>query len=68
MDMSASPQADATDTEADWRSALIRAERARQEYALYLKAPDRDESELQRMWLQLWLAERRRDELFRRLG
>jgi hypothetical protein len=66
--MSASPQAEvAANIEADWRSALIRAERARQDYAQYMKTPDRDESELQRMWLHLWFAERRREELFRRM-
>ena len=66
--MSASQQAEVTtNTEAEWLSAIVRAEHVRQDYALYMKAPDRDESELQRMWMQLWLAERRRDELFRRM-
>jgi hypothetical protein len=66
--MSASPRAEmAADVEAEWRAAMVQAEHARQDYAQYLRAADREESELGRLWLRLWLAERRRDELFRRL-
>lgn len=68
IDMSATPKTDGNDyVEAQWRAALVQAERARQDYAQHLRAADREESELGRLWLRLWLAERRRDELFRRL-
>ena len=67
--MSATPRADGNDyVEAQWRAALVQAEQARQDYALCLRAADREESELGRLWLRLWLAERRREELFRRLA
>ena len=66
--MSASPRAEmAADVEAEWGAAMVQAEHARQDYAQYLRSADREESELGRLWLRLWLAERRRDELFRRL-
>ena len=66
--MSASPRAQmAADVEAEWGVAMVQAEHARQDYAQHLRAADREESELGRLWLRLWLAERRRDELFRRL-
>jgi hypothetical protein len=66
--MSSTPRADGNDyVEAQWRAALVQAEQARQDYVLCLRAADREESELGRLWLRLWLAERRRDELFRRL-
>lgn len=69
IDMSTTPRADSDDdyVEAQWRAAVVQAEHARQEYAQHLRAADRDESELGRLWVRLWLAERRRDELFRRL-
>lgn len=50
-----------------WRDALVEAERARQAYAEYLRHTLRDESELERLWLRLWSAERRRDQLLRML-
>jgi hypothetical protein len=43
----------------------LKSSTARQDYIQYLRAPDREESEVGRLWLRLWLAERRRDELFR---
>jgi hypothetical protein len=55
--MSATPRADDNDyVEAQWRAALVRAEQARQDYAQCLRAANRDESELGRLWLRLWLA------------
>ena len=53
--------------EVEWLAALVQVQNARQNYAQYLRATDREESEVERLWLYLWLAERRRDELFRRL-
>jgi hypothetical protein len=67
MNASASVEAELVDGEAAWSEALVQAEYARRDYAQCLKAPERDESELGRLWLRLWLAERRREELFRRL-
>jgi len=66
--MSASPQTEVeANVEGEWLAALVQVEHARQDYAQYLRAADREESEVGRLWLHLWLAERRRDELFRRL-
>jgi len=48
-----------------WREAVVEVEHARQEYIAYLRMTDRSENEVGRLWLQLWRAERRRDELFR---
>jgi hypothetical protein len=56
------------DVEAEWLAAVVQVEHARQHYAQYLRAADKEESEVERLWLYLWLAERRRDELFRRLA
>jgi len=67
MTASSSVDAGLGDIEAAWKAALVQAEYARRDYAQCLRAADRDESELGRLWLRLWLAERRRDELFRRL-
>jgi hypothetical protein len=67
MNVSSSVEAGMSDGEAVWKAALVQAEYARQDYAQYQRASDQDESELGRLWLRLWLAERRRDELFRRL-
>jgi hypothetical protein len=66
--MSASPRTEVeASVEAEWLAALVQVEHARQDYAQCLRAADREESEVGRLWLHLWLAERRRDELFRRL-
>jgi hypothetical protein len=47
----------------EWRSAPLEVERARQQYARALAAVDGGEAEVDIMWLRLWRAERRRDEL-----
>jgi hypothetical protein len=66
--MSTSPQTEVeANVEGEWLAALVQVEHARQDYAQYLRAADTEESEAGRLWLHLWLAERRRDELFRRL-
>jgi len=64
---SSSVEAELSNAESAWNAALIQVEYARLDYAQCLKSPDRDESELERLWLHLWQAERRRDELFRRM-
>lgn len=53
--------------EDEWRAAVVAAERARQAYLAHLQEHERDELESSRLWQHLWLAERRRDELYRRL-
>jgi hypothetical protein len=55
------------ETEIQWLAAVVQVEHARQDYAEYLKSPEKLEAESGRLWLRLWLAERRRDELFRQL-
>jgi hypothetical protein len=55
------------EVEAHWLTAVVQAENARQDYAEYLKSSDRQESEVGRLWIRLWLAERRRDDLYRRM-
>jgi hypothetical protein len=55
------------EAEVQWLEAVVQVEHARQDYAQYLKSSDKVESEVGRLWLRLWLAERRRDELFRQL-
>jgi hypothetical protein len=67
MKLSSSVEAGLGDGEAAWNAALVQAEYARRDYAQCLSASDRDESELGRLWMRLWLAERRREELFRQL-
>lgn len=47
----------------EWRAAVLEVEHARQEYARALAAADHGETEVDIMWLRLWRAERRRDEL-----
>ena len=64
--MSPTPRrADIENVEAEWHAALIHAERLRQEYSHRLAASDTEEPDLERLWLRLWIAERRREELFR---
>lgn len=46
----------------EWRAAVLEVEHARKEYARALAAADHGETEVD-MWLRLWRAERRRDEL-----
>jgi hypothetical protein len=50
-----------------WREAVIEVESLRQEYEELLGDPDTDMDDpaVGRLWLHLWLAERRRDELLR---
>jgi hypothetical protein len=67
MHASSSVEVGSNDGEAAWKVALVQAEHARRDYAESLRATAGDEAELGRLWLRLWLAERRRDELFRRL-
>jgi hypothetical protein len=66
--MSALPRTGDDQIEEAWRQMVVEAEYARQEYAEYLRTVDGEESELRRLWLRLWRAERRRDELFRNLN
>ncbi len=49
----------------EWRAALIEVEEARQQYARVLTAADSADSEVDNVWLRLWRAERRRDELIK---
>ena len=67
MNLSSSAEAEPGTGEAAWNAALAQVEYARRDYAQCLGSFARDESELERLWLRLWLAERQRDELFRRL-
>jgi hypothetical protein len=46
-----------------WRAAVLEVEQARQHYARVLAAANSGETEVDIMWLRLWRAERRRDEL-----
>ena len=57
-----------TATEREWRDAVMEVENLRQEYERNLAAEehDMDEPAIGRLWLRLWLAERRRDELLKR--
>jgi hypothetical protein len=52
-------------TDRAWREALLEVEYARIAYLQQLRLPDRDEREVDRLWLRLWRAERQRDELHR---
>jgi len=54
-----------TYTDRAWSEALLEVEYARIAYLQQLRLPDRDEREVDRLWLRLWRAERRRDELHR---
>ncbi len=49
--------------EAQWRAAVIELARAQRVYAEVAASPDASESLINRAWLGLWRAERRRDEL-----
>ena len=53
--------------EREWRKALVEAESVRQRYLQELNSEERDESELERLWLQLWAAERRRESLYHQI-
>ena len=49
----------------EWRAALIEVEEARKQYARVLSAAGSVDSEVDNVWLRLWRAERRRDELIK---
>ena len=51
--------------EAEWRTAVIELARAQRAYAEVTASPDASEHLINRAWLGLWRAERRRDELLR---
>lgn len=64
--MPATLQSDSRDaSERQWGEAVVDVEYARQDYLEHLRRVHRDEAELNRLWLRLWKAERRRDELFK---
>jgi hypothetical protein len=50
-------------SELEWREAVIDLARAQRAYAQILAEPDAPEVLVNRLWLWLWRAERRRDEL-----
>jgi hypothetical protein len=58
MNAARSVESGAKDCEAQWKEALVQAEGARQIYTESLRATDRDDAEIGRLWLRLWLAER----------
>ncbi len=49
----------------EWRAAVVEVEQARLQYARILAEPDCEDGEVDRVWLRLWRAERRRDELIK---
>jgi hypothetical protein len=50
-------------SELEWREAVMDLARAQRAYAEILALPDVPEAVVDRVWLWLWRAERRRDEL-----
>ena len=48
--------------DAEWRAAVVEAQRAQQAYLEHLQQSD-DDLVHNRLWLQLWRAERLRDEI-----
>jgi hypothetical protein len=56
---------DALSQESEWRTTLVEIETARREYAALLETHENNERAIGRLWLRLWHAERRRDELLR---
>lgn len=50
-------------TELEWREAVLDLARAQRAYAEILTVPDVPDVLVDRVWLWLWRAERRRDEL-----
>jgi len=57
-----------TSTDREWRDALVEVENLRREYEQRVAEveSDTDERAIGRLWLRLWQAERKRDELLRR--
>ncbi len=49
--------------ELEWREAVIELARAQRAYAEVTASPNAPEGLIDRVWLWLWRAERRRDEL-----
>jgi hypothetical protein len=47
----------------EWRQAVIDLAQAQRAYAEIMATPDAPEALVNRAWLRLWRAERRRDEL-----
>ena len=52
------------DQDQRWRAALIAAAQARRDYEAIADSPNADERAVDLLWLQLWRAERARDEVF----
>lgn len=52
--------------EQDWRDAVIEIARAREAISAQSADAELDEATSNRLWLRLWRAERRRDELLQR--
>ena len=50
-------------SEAEWREAVMELARAQRVYAEIVASPDAPDALVNRAWLGLWRAERRRDEL-----
>jgi hypothetical protein len=50
-------------SELEWREAVLDHARAQRAYAEILAEPDVPDTLINRVWLWLWKAERRRDEL-----
>jgi hypothetical protein len=47
----------------EWRQAMVDLARAQRDYAEIMATPDAPDVVVNRAWLRLWRAERRRDEL-----
>ena len=52
------------DIEIQWRTAVVEAQRAHSEYVEHLRTVADNDPIADQLWLRLWRAERRRDELF----
>jgi hypothetical protein len=51
----------------EWLQVMIEVERAWQSYAEHVRSKGMDDPAIGRLWLRLWRAERRRDELLKTL-
>jgi hypothetical protein len=51
----------------EWLQVMIEVERAWQAYAECVRSKGMDDPAIGRLWLRLWRAERKRDELIRTL-
>jgi hypothetical protein len=63
MDMIGPPEAHREAPDFEWRDAVLDLARAQRAYAEVMADPDVPEALVNRVWLWLWRAERRRDEL-----